>query len=521
MERLKRSWLTRRDKVELFEQIRREYEFGVGTIAGVSRKLGVHRRMVREALRSAEPAANKPQQRRLRKLVDASAFIDRILTEDRRAPVKQRHTARRIWQRLCAELPGFTGCERTVRGYVQRQRRQTGFGAHEVFIPQSYDLGVEAQVDWYESYADLDGERTKLQVFEMRSMASGGAFHRAYTHATQQAFLEAHDLAFRYFGGVFRTLRYDNLTSAVKKILRGYEREQTSRFIAFRSHWRYQSEFCNPARGNEKGGVEGEGGYFRRNHWVPVPSAHNLDELNLYLERCLREDRQRILNGRTKTVGAAMLTEQPHLLALATEPFDLAEISFPTVDSLRCVRVRTNRYSVPLPPGTKVEARVHADTVEVWHGGKRVARHERSYSRQQKVLDLEHYLDVLRTKPGALAGSTPLAQWRQAGRWPACFDQLWQELNLRHGRPEGTRQMIELLELGAGQGWDRLRVAVEQTLAMGCHDGAAIRHLLTAEQLNRPVIAAIEIGALARYERPLPVMTNYDQLLTNTMEVCA
>ena len=159
--------------------------------------------------------------------------------------------------------------------------------------------------------------------------------------------------------------------------------------------------------------------------------------------------------------------------------------------------------------------------VEVWHGGKRVARHERCYRRQQKILDLEHYLDVLRTKPGALAGSTPLAQWRQAGRWPACFDQLWQALNQRHGRSEGTRQMIELLEFGAGQGWDRLRVAVEQLLAMGCHDGAAIRHLLNADQLTRPTVAAIEIGALARYERPLPVMTNYDQLLTNTMEVHA
>ena len=183
-------------------------------------------------------------------MVDAAAFIDRILTEDRQAPVKQRHTARRIWQRLCAELPGFTGSERTVRGYVHQQRRQLGLGGHEVFVPQSYDWGVEAQVDWYESYADLDGERTKLQVFEMRSMASGGALHLAYTHATQQAFLEAHELAFRYFGGVFRLLRYDNLSSAVKKILRGYRREETSRFIAFRSHWRYQSEFCNPARGN-------------------------------------------------------------------------------------------------------------------------------------------------------------------------------------------------------------------------------------------------------------------------------
>ncbi len=513
MEQRKRSWLTRRDKVELFEQIRREYEFGVGTISGVSRKLGVHRRMVREALNSAVPAGNKPQPRRLRKLEAASAFIDRVLKEDREAPRKQRHTAHRIWQRLSAEVPGFAVSERSVRGYVSRRRRQLGLVAHEVFVPQSYDWGMEAQVDWYEAWAVLGGERVKLQVFEMRSMASGGAYHRAYTHATQQAFLEAHELAFRYFDGVFKLLRYDNLKSAVKKVLRGHQREETSRFIAFRSHWRFQGEFCNPARGHEKGGVEGEGGYFRRNHWVPLPRARDLEELNAYLKRCCHEDQRRVLSGRTETTGAAMLQEQPHLLKLASEPFDLTETSFPTVDGLRCVRVRTNRYSIPLPPGTTVEARLRADTVDLWHEGVRVARHERCYSRQQQVLDLEHYLDVLRKKPGALAGSTPLAQWRQAGRWPECFDRLWQGLNTRHGRQQGTRQMIELLSLGAGEGWERLRAAVEQALALGCQDVAAIRHLLVAGQLAKPSIESIEIGVLARYERPQPVLGGYDQLL--------
>ena len=502
--------------MELFEQIRREYEFGVGTIAGVSRKLGVHRRMVREALRSAEPAATKPQQRRLRKLDSASDFIDRILRADVSAPPKQRHTARRIFDRLRVELPGFSGSERTVRGFVQRRRQQLGLERREVFVPQTYAWGSEAQVDWYEAWAILSGERVKLQVFEMRSMGSGAAYHRAYTRATQQAFLEAHQLAFAYFGGVFRVLRYDNLKSAVKQVLRGHRREETSRFIAFRSHWRFESEFCNPARGNEKGGVEAEGGYFRRNHWVPLPEARDLDELNLYLERCCREDQSRVLAGRTETVGAAMLIEQSHLLPLAAEPFELAEISFPTVDGLRCVRVRTNRYSVPLRPGTKVEARVNADSVELWHEGRRVARHERCYSRQQQVLDLEHYLDVLERKPGALAGSTALAQWRQAGRWPESFDRLWHELNMRHGRQHGTRQMIELLQLGTGDGWSRLRSAVEQALTLGCHDVAAIRHLMLAEHFDRPLVAAIDIGALACYERPMPVMSGYDQLLSHT-----
>ena len=149
--------------------------------------------------------------------------------------------------------------------------------AQEKFVPQSYDWGVEAQVDWYEAYADLSGQRTKLQVFSMRSMASGGAFHYAYWHATQQAFLEAHELAFAYYGGVFRKLRYDNLSAAVRKILRGHQREETTRFVAFRSHWRFDSEFCSPAEAHEKGGVEGEVGYFRRNHWVPVPQATDLE----------------------------------------------------------------------------------------------------------------------------------------------------------------------------------------------------------------------------------------------------
>jgi transposase len=517
----KRSWLSRREKVELFEQIRREYEFGVGTIAGVSRRLGVHRRMVREALRSAEPASPKPQQRRLRKLDAVTDFIDRILQADMLAPPKQRHTARRIFDRLCAEVPGFTGCERSVRGYVQRRRQRLGLEHREVFIAQTYEWGWEAQVDWYEAWAILSGERVKLQVFEMRSMASGGAYHRAYLHATQQAFLEAHQFAFAYFGGVFRTLRYDNLKSAVKKVMRGYRREETSRFIAFRSHWRFQSEFCNPAHGNEKGGVEGEGGYFRRNHWVPLPEAHDLDELNEYLEQCCRDDQNRVLAGRSEAVGAAMLVEQAHLLHLAAEPFELAEVSFPTVDGLRCVRVRTNRYSVPLRPGTRVEARVNADSVELWHEGKRVARHERCYSRQQQILDLEHYLDVLERKPGALAGSTALAQWRQAGRWPESFDQLWQALNTRHGRQHGTQQMIELLQLGRGEGWPRLRAAVEQALSLGCHDVAAIRHLMLAGHLDRRTVVPIDIGSLARYERPMPVLHSYDQLLSQAVEVTA
>jgi transposase len=503
-----------RAKVELFEEIRREYEFGIGTIAGVARKLKVHRRMVREAIGSALPSRRKKAARPRWKLGAAAAFVDGILELDRKAPRKQRHTAHRIWQRMQTEMQECGVCERTVRQYVRQRKIALGLAVNEVFVPQSYDWGVEAQVDWYEAFADLSGERTKLQVFSMRSMASGAAFHCAFLHATQQAFLQAHELAFAFFCGVFRKLRYDNLKSAVKKILRGYRRDETTRFRAFRSHWRFESDFCTPGQGHEKGGVEGEAGYFRRNHWVPVPKADSLGELNRQLLAGCRSDEQRCLAGREQSVGAALLIERQHLLPLAAEGVDLAHTSFPTVNSMGCVKVLTNAYSVPLKAGTQVHAKTYASTVEVWTEGRCVAWHERCYGRQKQVLDLEHYLDALSRKPGALAGSRPLEQQRRAGLWPGSFDAIWEALIVRHGKQDGTKQMIDLLQASKEFGRDRLRAAIESALLAGCTDSAAVLHLLHAEDLSRPPREAIDIGSLEQYQRPLPVMNEYDQLLT-------
>ena len=175
-----------RFKVELFEQLRREYEFGVGTVRGVASKFGVHRRMVRQAIAGATPPAHRYPARVKPKLDAFVAFIDGILEEDRRAPRKQRHTARRIYRRTLNEFPEAAVAESTVRNHVRDRKLQLGLMARETFVPQSYSWGQEAQVDWYEAWADLAGERTKVQVFAMRSMASGAAFHRAYLHATQQ-----------------------------------------------------------------------------------------------------------------------------------------------------------------------------------------------------------------------------------------------------------------------------------------------------------------------------------------------
>jgi transposase len=499
--------------VELYEELRREISHGVGTIKGVAKKFGVHRRTVREAMASAIPPPRKTAARKKPRIDLVKDFIDAILAADEKVHRKQRHTARRIFRRLREERPEQAVAESTVRQYVRAWKAARGKDSQEVFIAQSYTWAQEGQVDWYDAQATLDGQEQTVHIFCLRSMASGAAFHRAYPHASQQAFLEAHELAFACFGGIFHRLRYDNLRSAVKKILRGYRREETERFIAFRSHWGFQSEFCNAASGNEKGGVENEGGYFRRNHLVPLPAARDLAQLNELLRNGCRADEQRTLEGRTQTIGAAMTIEREHLLPLAKEPFDLAAVSFPQIDHNLCAKVRANFYSAPAPVGTKVSAKVYAAYVELWHDGRCIARHERCFERHQKILELDHYLETLLRKPGALAGSTALERWKQQGRWSGSFDRYWSLLQDKHGRGAGTRALIELLLLGREKGYPCLQRAVDKALAMGCSDISAVRYLMHDDELVRPPSEAVEVGDLCRYDRPAPTLAAYDLLL--------
>lgn len=398
---------------------------------------------------------------------------------------------------FAAAQPAF---ESNPPTYVGKKKLKLGLTGRIVSIPQVYDWGGEAQADWYEAVVELDGESQTLQLFSMRSMASGAAFHRAYLRATQQAFLEAQQLAFHYFGGVFRRLRYDNLTSAVKKILRGHRREETERFLLFRSHWQFEASFCNRARGNEKGGVEGEVGYFRRNHLVPVPYLASLDELNEWLLAQCRQDYARQIGERQLTVGQGLAIERGQLLPLQLEDFDLAEESFCRVDGKGCVAVKTNRYSTPLRVGLQARVRVWPATVEVFYEGEVAARHVCCYERGREILNLEHYLDVLRYKPGAFAGSKPLSQWRAEGRWTAAHDQLWLALQQRHGSQAGTRLMIELLDLGRLHGYDRLQKAIAQALEFGAMDAAAVRYLLEADRLGLAEVSPLRPDEVLRQE---------------------
>jgi hypothetical protein len=211
-----------------------------------------------------------------------------------------------------------------------------------------------------------------------------------------------------------------------------------------------------------------------------------------------------------------MIVEREHLLPLAQEGFDLASLHFPTVNGSGCAKVLTNFYSAPLPVGAAVEVKVYSAYVEIWHQGRCVARHERCYERHQKVLELEHYLDTLTKKPGALAGSTALEQCRAQGRWPASYDQFWGALRERQGKQEGTRAMIDVLLLAREHGPARVRQAVEEALGLGCSDVSAVRYLLSVSgREQQPPAAPVHLGALNRYDRPQPSLEDYDRLRPN------
>jgi transposase len=504
-------------RVELFEQIRRDRDREGLSIRALARRHGVHRRAVRQALASPLPPVKRsPQGRPAPKLGGYRALIDAWLEADREAPRKQRHTAKRIWRRLVDEH-GVDVAETTVRDYVRARRRAMGQPVEEVFVPQAHAPGVGAQVDWGEAQVGLAGRPTTVQLFLMRASFSGAAFCQASLVETQQAFLECHVQAFGWFGGVFWQIRFDNLTSAVKQVLRGRRRVETDRFVALRSHYLFEAEFTTPGikGAHEKGGIEGEVGRFRRNHLVPVPEVADLAELNaLLLVGCEADLRRRIV-GRDTTIGEAWQIERPLLQPLPGEPFDASESASPRVDAKSLVTVRQNRYSVPVAlAGLKVSARIGAREITISHAGREVARHERLHGKFGTSAQLDHYLELLARKPGGLECSLPLAQARERGNWPAAFDELWAALIDRYGRSEAARQMVEVLMLCRKHGPDRVVLAVRGALAAGAHDGRAVAVLARRAQTTSAPPAPLTglEPRLAAHARPLPDLGDYDQL---------
>ena len=508
-------------RMELFEQIRRDRDREGLSIRALAERHGVHRRAVRQALASPLPPVKRsPVGRPAPKLGAYRAIVDAWLEGDRSAPRKQRHTAKRIHRRLVDEH-GAAVAETTVRDYVRQRKRAMGWPVGEVFIPQVHAPGVGAEVDWGQAHVDLAGTPTKVHLFFMRASFSGAAFCQASLVETQQAFLELHVEAFEWFGGVFEQIRFDNLTSAVKQVLRGRRRVETDRFVALRSHYLFESQFTTPGiqGAHEKGGVEGEVGRYRRNHLVPVPAVGDLAQLNaLILAGCETDLRRRIV-GRPETVAETWRAELPLLRALPDEPFDATETAAPRVDAKSLVTVRQNRYSVPVAlAGLKVSAQIGAREITISHGGQTVARHERLHGRFGTSAQLDHYLELFARKPGGFEHSLALSQERERGAWPHTFDELWAALAGRYGRSEAARQMVDVLMLCREHGPDDVVLAVRGALAAGAHDGRAVavlaRRAQTAHSAPAPLLDLEP--RLAAHERPAPDLTDYDQLLRGT-----
>lgn len=361
-----------------------------------------------------------------------------------------------------------------------------------------------------------------LQIghFKMTNLQAWHQWHLAFRRQNQISFLEAHIAAFHYFGGVFKRIRYDNLTSAVKKVLRGRKRVESDRFIALRSHYLFESEFCLPGiqGAHEKGGVEGGVGRFRRNHLAPVPQVADMMNLNQLLSQACKQDDERVISGQTESVKARWQIERVLLKALPSEPFQSAELCKPIVNPKSLARVKGNDYSVPVMyVGQEIEAQVEAEKITFWKKGHCIAQHTRSYAQHQIVATLDHYLLLLKQKPGALAGSAALSQCRSQQRWPIIYDQYWQQLLNHYGPSEGNRRMVDYLwwardfDLGESAG------LLEKALNLGCDSLESLQCLLRQQQpFQSPAqLPADLLGKLIQYERPMSQVNHYDQLLAN------
>ena len=355
-------------------------------------------RAVRKMLRySVPPGYRRERPIKRPKLGPWLGVIDAILEEDKQRPVKQRHTAKRIFERLREEY-GYTGGYTIVKDYVRLQEVRT----REMFIPLTHAPG-EAQADFGEAWVMVAGVECKAHYFAMDLPHSDDCFVVAFPAETTEAFLEGHVRAFAYFEGVPRQILYDNTRLAVAKILGGGERKKTRAFSELQSHYLFEEKFGRPGKGNDKGKVEGLVGYARRNFMVPIPRVGSWEELNTHLREQCGQRRERRLRGQEKTIGERFERDRTALLPLPEAAYEACEKRTARVSSLSLVRYRGNDYSVPTEYGHReVLVKGYVQEVVIACQSEIIARYGRSYEREDLVFDPLHYLALLEQKTGAL-----------------------------------------------------------------------------------------------------------------------
>ncbi len=365
---------------EAKERIRRSYYLDRKSMRRIAQEEGYSRPTIEKAItnqlhnpyRLTRPKASPifgPYQAR----------VEALLCQNEHMPRKQRYTVHRIFEVIQAE--GYQGSESRLRQYVSARRAVTQ--TPQVFLPLEFEPGQDAQVDWGEAVATIDGQKQKVQFFVMHLCYSRRTFAACFPSQNQESFFWAHVQAFRHFGGVPHRISYDNLATAVKLVL-----DKTKK--------RFESHFCQIAKGNEKGGVEGSVGYTRRNFMVPLPIATSFEDLNRQvLERCLQED-ARTVARETQTIGEAWEEERSLLLPLPPSDYECCDMVTVRLNPYSQAQYETNRYSVPVKHARRtVTLKAYPLSVEILDDAQKLASHPRCYEREQDVFDPLHYLPLI------------------------------------------------------------------------------------------------------------------------------
>ena len=463
--------------VELYARVRRAVLVEGQSRRAVAREFGLARKTVSKMLAySLPPGYRRQQPVRRPKLGPWQGVIDAILENDKQQAKKQRHTAKRIFERLRAEH-GYTGGYTIVKDYVRARK----IGSQEMFVPLTHAPG-EAQADFGEAVVVMAGVERTVHFFAFDLPHSDDCFVQAFPAETTEAFLEGHVRAFAYFGAVPTRILYDNTTLAVARILGDGERQKTRAFSELQSHYLFAEKFGRPAKGNDKGKVENLVGYARRNFMVPIPHGASWEELSAHLEAACRERRQRRLRGHSETIAERFERDRAAMLPLPVAPYEACEKVTARVSSLSLVRYRTNDYSVPTEYGHRpVLVKGYVHRVEIVCGSEVIARHERSYERETAVYDPLHYLALLEHKSRALAQAAPLAGWQL----PECLVHLRRLLEARL-KKHAAREYIQVLRLLETFVVEEVTAAVEDALRLGTISFDAVRHLVLCRIERRP-----------------------------------
>ncbi|GEN81825.1 IS21 family transposase [Sporosarcina luteola] len=416
-------------------------------------------------------------------------FIDQWLEDDLHTWQKQKHTAARIFRRL-EEEHDFKGSESNIRKIVAQRKKKL----QEAFIPLEFQIGHQFQFDWGEADIILQGRTQRIYLFCIQLSASRLRFVRAYLHGKQEAFLDGFVHAFEFFGGVPTEGLFDNLKTAVVKILKGRDRLEQEAFLALQAHYLFKAEFANVRKGNEKGRVEGTVGYVRRNALVPYPQVQSMEELNEYLLKwCLRDAEKRMVPHTKETVKEVWEKEKSKLHPLPVDRFEACRLLSCQVDKTSLITVDTNQYSVPTYfVGQAVWAKNFVDRVIVVAQNQVIAEHTRSNDRYEMITVLDHYLDILLKKPRAIRDAHAF----QSDAIPEVFRNFHRKMREQEGA-EGDRKFIRLLLLHREIGMEGLTKALQEA-----EQTQVYRYEVVHEIIQRNTNGVVEFDQLPQKKTP-------------------